>query len=255
MRCHCDQTAHMSPQTFAETRWTLVQRAQGQTADAAPALGELCEAYYHPVHRFILGWCGNPEEAKDLTQEFFARLLARPQIAGATPEHGRFRSFVLGAVKHFLCDMHEHRGRLKRGGGAEHFSIHASEERDAENASAPGIEDPTTPPPDLEFDRQWALHVLERALSSLESIFASEGKAEHFEALKPWLISAQVKGAEAEPAAALGLREGALRVAVHRLRQRFRDQLRREVQQTLASGVDVDQEMQHLLAALRGAAA
>lgn len=238
-------------QHFAETRWTLVQRAQGHSADATVALSELCEAYYTPVHRFVCGWCCNAEEARDLTQEFFARLLARPQIGRAAPEHGKFRSFLLGAVKHFLCDMRDRSGRLKRGGRVEHVALDAPQGDDAEAGPHAGIEDVSTPPPDVEFDRQWALHVLERALESLERAFAEDGKAPHFQALKPWLVSSKISDEEAAAATKLGLQDGALRVAVHRLRQRFREQLRREVAQTLAVGADVDLEMQHLLAALR----
>ncbi|HSI63668.1 MAG TPA: sigma-70 family RNA polymerase sigma factor [Candidatus Saccharimonadia bacterium] len=237
---------------FAETRWTLVQRAQGHSADAGAALGELCEAYYTPVHRFVHGWCRDAEDARDLTQEFFARLLAKPQIAGASPEHGKFRSFLLGAVKHFLCDAHDRARRMKRGGGMEHVPMDAGD-RDADGEPATALEfpDPDATPPDVEFDRQWALHVLERALESLESIFSTEGKGAHFHALKPWLITSKVSDEEAAAASQLGLKDSALRVAVHRLRQRFRDQLRREIAQTLAAGADVDLEMQHLLAALR----
>lgn len=238
-------------QHFAETRWTLVQRAQGHTADATAALGELCEAYYTPVHRFICGWCRDGDEARDLTQEFFARLLARPQIGRAAPEHGKFRSFLLGAVKHFLCDMRDRGGRLKRGGGVEHVALDAPRGEETDAAEAAGIEDMSTPPPDVAFDRQWALRVLERALEALEKTFAEDGKALHFQALRPWLVSSKISAEEAEAAAKIGLQDSALRVAVHRLRQRFREQLRREVAQTLAAGTDVDLEMQHLLAALR----
>lgn len=241
----------MMAHSFVETRWTLVQRAQGHTADATVALSELCEAYYTPVHRFVCGWCNNVEEARDLTQEFFARLLARPQIGGAAPEHGKFRSFLLGAVKHFLCDMRDRGGRLKRGGGVEHVALEAATGDGGDAAEPVGIEDVSTPPPDVEFDRQWALHALERALESLEKAFEEDGKAAHFQALKPWLVSSSVSDEEAAAAAKLGLQDGALRVAVHRLRQRFREQLRREIAQTLAAGADVDLEMQHLLAALR----
>jgi RNA polymerase sigma-70 factor (ECF subfamily) len=237
---------------FAETRWTLVQRAQGHSADAGAALGELCEAYYTPVHRFVLGWCRDAEEARDLTQEFFARLLAKPQIGGAAPEHGKFRSFLLGAVKHFLCDAHDHAHRMKRGGGMEHMPLDTgAHDPDGEFGSTVEYPDPDATPPDAEFDRQWALHVLDRALESLESTFSAEGKAAHFLALKPWLITSKVSDEDTAAASQLGLKDSALRVAVHRLRQRFRDQLRREIGQTLAAGADVDLEMQHLLAALR----
>lgn len=239
---------------FAETRWTLVQRAQGRSgnADATAALSELCEAYYTPVHRFVCGWCNNVEEARDLTQEFFARLLARPQIGRAAPEHGKFRSFLLGAVKHFLCDMRDRDARVKRGGGVAHVTLDAPGGEGNEAAEPIGIEDVSTPPPDVEFDRQWALHVLERALESLEKVFEEDGKVAHFQALKPWLVSSSISEEEAVAAAKIGLQDGALRVAVHRLRQRFREQLRREIAQTLAAGAEVDQEMRHLLAALRG---
>ncbi len=238
---------------FAETRWTLVQRAQGHSEDAGVAISELCEAYYTPVHRFVLGWCRDSEDARDLTQEFFASLLARPRIAGAAPEHGKFRSFLLGAVKHFLCDMRDRANRLKRGGGVEHVTLDAgnADGGDGARASALELPDPNAMPPDAEFDCQWALHVLERALESLEASFSSESKAAHFEALKPWLVTSKVTGEEAVAASQLGLKDSALRVAVHRLRQRFRDQLRREIAQTLAASADVDMEMQHLLAALR----
>ncbi|QIF00690.1 sigma factor [Roseimicrobium sp. ORNL1] len=241
----------MMAHSFIETRWTLVQRAQGHSADASVALSELCEAYYTPVHRFVCGWCGHAEDARDLTQEFFARLLARPQIGGAAPEHGKFRSFLLGAVKHFLCDMRDRGARLKRGGGVEHVALDASVKEGGEAVEPVGIEDASTPPPDVEFDRQWALHVLERALESLEEVFEEDGKEQHFQALKPWLVTSSISDEEAAAAAKLGLQDGALRVAVHRLRQRFREQLRREIAQTLAVGADVDLEMQHLLAALR----
>jgi DNA-directed RNA polymerase specialized sigma24 family protein len=241
----------MMAHQFAETRWTLVLRAQGQTGEASLALSELCEAYYTPVHRFVCGWCGNAGEARDLTQEFFARLLTKPQIGGAAPEHGKFRSFLLGAVKHFLCDMRDRDARMKRGGGVEHVALDAPGGEGGHAVEAIGIEDVSTPPPDVEFDRQWALHVLERALESLEKAFEEGGKAAHFQALKPWLVSSKISVEEAVAATELGLQDGALRVAVHRLRQRFREQLRREIAQTLAAGADVDLEMQHLLAALR----
>ncbi len=244
---------------FAETRWTLVQRAQGQSTEAGAALAELCVFYYTPVYQYVLNWCGGRrEDAEDLTQEFFARLLEKPQIDGASPEKGRFRSFVLGAVKHFLCDARDRARALKRGGGREHVPMLSegmeAQEDGERGAGVVDLADPGAVPPDAAFDRQWALHVLERALESLEAAFEAEGKSAHFLALKPWLVSSQVSDEEAAAAMALGLKDGALRVAVHRLRQRFREQLRREVGQTLASEseVDMDAEMGCLLAALRG---
>lgn len=225
--------AHFSP-----TRWTLVVQAQGRTPEARAALSDLCAAYYAPVHEFIRQWLHGADKAQDLTQAFFEEILSRGGVEGAEQGRGRFRSFLLGAVKHFLSRAREREQAQKRGGGIEFHSLDTT--CDAADAALP---------PDAAFDRQWALTLLQRALDSLEAQFAAEEKAGVFHVLKPWLT-----GEPAEPqstaAAALGLSTTAVKVAIHRLRQRFRAQLRAELAATLDSPGMVEEEMGHLFAAL-----
>lgn len=228
----------MSSSAFHPTRWTLVVQAQGRTPEARAALSDLCAAYYTPVYEFIRHWLHGADKAQDLTQAFFEEILSRGGVEGAEQGRGRFRSFLLGAVKHFLSRAREREQAQKRGGGAAFHPLDTT-------CDAP---DPSLPP-DAAFDRQWALTLLNRAMDSLEAQFAAEGKAEVFRILKPWLT-----GEPAEPqataAASLGLSVTAVKVAIHRLRQRFREQLRAELAATLDSAAMVEEEMGHLFAAL-----
>ena len=231
----------MSPDNsaFSPTRWTLVVQAQGRTPEARAALSDLCAAYYSPVQEFIRQWLRGADKADDLTQEFFAQLLARGGVDGADRERGKFRSFLLGAVKHFLSHAREREQSLKRGGGRE---IHPLD------AASDAVPDPALPP-DAAFDRHWALTLLSRALNSLEDQFTADGKAETFKVLKPWL-SGDADTPQSTAATALGLSDTAVKVAIHRLRQRFRQQLRTELATTLDSAEMVEEEMGHLFAAL-----
>lgn len=231
----------MSPDNsaFSPTRWTLVVQAQGRTPEARAALSDLCAAYYSPVQEFIRQWLHGADKADDLTQEFFAQLLARGGVDGADRERGKFRSFLLGAVKHFLSHAREREQSLKRGGGRE---IHPLD------AASDAVPDPALPP-DAAFDRHWALTLLSRALNSLEDQFTADGKAETFKVLKPWL-SGDADTPQSTAATALGLSDTAVKVAIHRLRQRFRQQLRTELATTLDSAEMVEEEMGHLFAAL-----
>ncbi len=231
----------MSPDNsaFSPTRWTLVVQAQGRTPEARAALSDLCAAYYSPVQEFIRQWLPGADKADDLTQEFFAQLLARGGVDGADRERGKFRSFLLGAVKHFLSHAREREQSLKRGGGRE---IHPLD------AASDAVPDPALPP-DAAFDRHWALTLLSRALNSLEDQFTADGKAETFKVLKPWL-SGDADTPQSTAATALGLSDTAVKVAIHRLRQRFRQQLRTELATTLDSAEMVEEEMGHLFAAL-----
>lgn len=222
--------------------------ARGQAPEARAALSELCAAYYAPVLAFLRRERGSEDEARELAQEFFARLLAGGGVDGADPARGKFRSFLLGAVKHFLADVRDRGLRLKRGGGAIHEPL------DAGTDSAPGIEiaDARALPPDVLFDRQWALTVLDRGFNSLEAELAAEGKAAQLEVLKPWLVADADRGAQLAAAAQLGVSETAVRVIVHRLRQRYRDAVRAELRQTLVPGGSVEEELRCLFAALAG---
>lgn len=235
---------HAPPQAagFVATRWTLVLRARGQSPDARAALGELCEAYYAPVGTFIRATVRDEEAARDLTQEFFARVLAGSAFDRADPERGRFRSFLLGAVKHFLADARARAAASKRGGGALLVPLEAGTD------TSPGLEVPDPRSADVEtaFDRHWAFVLLERALRQLEGEAASEGKAEQFAVLKPWLTGAAAQP-QSEAAACLGLNEGAVKVAIHRLRSRFRDLVKREIAQTVRDSAEVTDELRYLI--------
>jgi RNA polymerase sigma-70 factor (ECF subfamily) len=235
-----------SPGIFVTTQWTQVLATRGDSPEARQALSDLCAAYYTPVFVLIRRATPSEEAARDLTQEFFARLLARAGLGQVDPKRGRFRFFLLGAVKHFLADMHDEQGRLKRGGGRTHISL------DAGTDSSPGIEiaDATAPSPELEFDREWAVTLLARALERLGCEQAEAGKGEQFPALKPWLTGDKQDVSLADLAAKIGMSEGALRVALHRLRKRFRELVREEIAGTVKDASHVREEMGYLLEVL-----
>ena len=191
-----------------------------------------------------------PDEdtARDLTQEFFARLLAGRGIGKVEPERGRFRSYLLGAVKHFLADMRDREHRLKRGAGQPIESIGSGTD------TSPSLEvpDPKAPSPELEFDRKWALTVLDRALAVLAEEHQTTRKSELFEALRPWLTGDTENLSQADAARRLGMNENAVKVAIHRLRRRFRELVKSEIGQTLHNPAQVADELACLLAALSG---
>lgn len=231
---------------FATTRWTLVARARGESPEARMALSDLCAAYYGPVEAFIRRQTADGQEARDLTQEFFARLLAGSGVGGADPERGRFRSYVLGAVKHFLHAEWVRRSAAKRGAGVEHVPI------GDEATTEPGwqVADAGAVSADVAFDREWAHALLDRALTRLGLEMEADGKARHFEVLKGCLQGAAVVRPQAELGAALGMTEATVKVAIHRLRKRFREVVRAEIAETLVDGGPVDEEMRHLIQAL-----
>jgi len=238
-----------SPPAFAPTRWTLVLRARGESVEARGALSELCESYYQPVLRFLRRDGRDEDAARELAQEFFARVLSRGGFDGADPERGRFRSYLLGALKHFLSSISEHARRQKRGGGIAPESIHATAP-DSDASVGVEIADSNATAPDKNFDREWALTVMARALESLQREMNASGKEDQFETLKPWLIGDAPSMSQADAARHLGINEGAVKVAVHRLRKRFRDSVRAEIAQTLRDTAMVDEELQQLIAAL-----
>jgi RNA polymerase sigma-70 factor (ECF subfamily) len=231
---------------FVTTRWTRVLQAKGDSTEAEAALSDLCAAYYAPVFAFIRRNAPEEDSARDLTQEFFARLLARGGIDNVDPQRGRFRSFLLGAVKHFLADMHGRGRRLKRGAGQPMESI------DPGTDTSPGLQlaDPKAPSPDREFDRKWALTMLDRALGVLAEEHLAAGKAGQFDVLKPWLTGDTENISQADAARRLGLNENAVKVAVHRLRRRFREVIKHEIGHTLSDLAHVDEELHYLLEAL-----
>lgn len=233
--------------TFATTRWTRVLAARGDSDAARTALSELCSAYYGPVLAYLRSTGVGAEDARDVAHEFFVGLLSRDALSGADPARGRFRSYLLGALKHFLARRRLHAGRLKRGGGAEHRSIEAE--------LAAGQSPPATAPSenwDAVFDHEWAVTLVETALDRVQAEARASGAATEatFEALKPWLSFEADPGSQADAAARLGLSEGATKVAIHRLRKRFRDIVRESVAHTLPDGETVEDELRHLVEAL-----
>ena len=231
---------------FATTEWTRVLEARGESPAAKAALSDLCAAYYAPALAFIRRNSPDEDAARDLTQEFFARLLAGHGVDTVDPHRGRFRSFLLGAVRHFLADMRDHAHRLKRGAGQPLETL------DEGTDTSPGLQvpDPNALSPDREFDRQWALTLLGRALAKLAEEHEAAGRREHFDALKPWLTGDQGTASQADAAKQLGLSEGAVTVAIHRLRRRFREVVKGEIARTLHDPAQVADELACLVAAL-----
>jgi DNA-directed RNA polymerase specialized sigma24 family protein len=242
----------MTPGThaFHTTRWTLVRSASGESPAARQALSELCATYYAPVVAFLRREGRHDDTARELAHEFFAKVLADDSLGGVERGRGRFRSYLLGAVKHFLANHRRDAAREKRGGGAEHIAIRETTD------TTPGIEVADSSALavsaqfEAAFDREWALDIVERSLALLESQSASAGQSAQFDALKPWLSPGASCDSQAVTAAQLSLSEGALKVAIHRLRRRFRDIVRAEIAQTLHDTADLDDEMRHLVEAL-----
>ena len=230
---------------FATTRWSVVLAAGGATPAAGEALAVLCRAYWYPLYTFVRREGKSAPDAQDLTQEFFARLIAKEWLGEVAPERGRFRSWLLAAMKHFLAKEWRDAHREKRGGGAtfEPLDTSAAEERyarePAELATAEKL-----------YDRRWAMDLLDRGFARLEAEFAAAGKAAQFAALKFSLTGEKV--ALREVAAQLGSSEGAVKVAVHRLRERYRELIRAEIAETVETAEQIEAELQELQAALRG---
>ncbi len=231
---------------FALTRWTLVERTRGNTPEAKAALRELCEAYYAPVVAFLRREGHHEDSARDLAHEFFAKILSGDSLGSAEPARGRFRSYLLGALKHFLINQRRDAMREKRGGAAKHVAIGPGTD------TSPGLDvaDNRALPPDAIFDREWALAIIERALVQLEQECVAAGDAAQFAALKPWLSPVAPAHSQAQIAEQLGTTENALKVAIHRLRRRFRELVREQISQTLNRPEDLDEEMRHLIDAL-----
>lgn len=230
---------------FRTTRWTQVSRAQADSEEGRQALAELCDAYYEPVVAFLRCELRDADAARELTHEFFARVLAGDALVNVERERGRFRSYLLGAVKHFLSHYREAARRIKRGRGAECVSLD-----DDEKAEARSVPDASVLTPDAAFDRQWALTVLARALEALRLECAAEGREVFFEEVKPWLTGDAARGDQAALVASCGLNATALKVAVHRMKRRFRQSVKAEVAGTLDDPGQVEAEMLILFAAL-----
>ncbi len=230
---------------FATTRWTLVVAAGERSAPAAAmALEELCRIYWYPLYVYARRRGRTREDAEDLTQSFFARLLARNDFAGLAPERGRFRGFLLASFKNFLANDWDRSQRLKRGGGIATLSL---DWQDAETRYQ--IEPVDLASPDKLFDRAWATTLLDCVISRLGDEYVAAGKAALFNELKSCLAYGKGAVSMASVAAALGIAEPTVRVLLHRLRHRFRDLLRDEISQTVDGADQVAEELNTLFAA------
>ena len=245
------------PAAFVTTHWTRVLATRGDSPEAQAALGDLCAAYYAPVLAFLRRSGRDDDAARDLAQEFFARLLARRGLDTVERGRGRFRSFLLGAVKHFVADQHDRATAVKRGGGQSPLPLDGSSGDTTQGGGSGGmnsaflqVPDPAAVVPDTFFDRQWALTILDRALAALAAEHATAGKSDHFDALKPWLTGDSENLSQADVARELDLNEGAVKVAIHRLRKRFRELVKAEIAQTVGSGAEVQTELSYLLEVL-----
>jgi RNA polymerase sigma factor (sigma-70 family) len=233
---------------FHTTSWTLVQAAAARpTLDSRRALATLCQAYWHPVYAFIRRYGHDRDQAQDLCQEFFARLLEKNYLEDADRDQGRFRSFLLTAVKHFLANEWDRANAQKRGSGRPVVSIDVLE---AENWYAPAATERVTP--ESLFERRWALSVLEHVALTLRSEFTAAGKPVDFDRLFRFLNRDLDAGRYEQVADEMGLSAGALRMAVHRMRKKYRKVLRAEIAATVSTPEQTDEELRFLLATLSG---
>ena len=230
---------------FATTHWTVVLAAgRRSTPQSDRALEELCRTYWFPLYAYVRRRGHSKEDAEDLTQGFFAAFLKRNYLEDVRSEKGRFRAFLLAALKHFLANEYDRAGRQKRGGGVAPLSL---DWQDADTRYQ--IDPPDRLSPDKLYDRAWATTLLGQVITRLRAECAAEGKAAAFEQLKPFLTVGKGDIPYAEAAAKAGLNEGAARVAVHRLRKRYRELLRAEIAQTLTDPADLEEELRALFQA------
>jgi RNA polymerase sigma-70 factor (ECF subfamily) len=230
---------------FATTHWTVVLAAgQRHTAQADRALEELCRGYWFPLYAYVRRRGYSKEDAEDLTQAFFARFLEKNYLAGLDAERGRFRAFLLAALKHFLINDWKKSRRIKRGGGGKILSLDwQSADTQFQVASA------AEPSPDIAFDREWALALLAKVIGRLQIECEAEGRGSQFAELKIFLTAGKGVVSYAETAARLNLDETAARVLVHRLRKRYRELLRAEIANTLSDPAQVSEELRALFGA------
>lgn len=245
-----EHTPSTAPQgdVFATTRWTVVLAAGRKSSPRSDgALAELCQQYWYPLYAYVRRRVNSREDAEDLTQGFFASFLAKNYLEGLAAERGKFRAFLLAALKHFLANEWDKAGRQKRGGGIQHLSLDWQQADERFH-----FEPPDHATPDRLFDREWALALLEQVIQRLQAECAAEGRAELFSQARGYLMVGEAAIPYAEAAAKLGMDEGAVRVAVHRLRKRYRELLREEIAQTVNNPAQVSEELRSLQAALVG---
>ncbi len=233
---------------FTTTHWSVVLSAGNpESPQAADALERLCRTYWYPLYAYVRRDGSSPEDAQDLTQAFFARFLEKDYLADVRREKGRFRSFLLASLRHFLADERDRSRAIKRGGGRTILSLDA---QDAEGRYVLEPRDELTA--EKVFERRWALTVLEAAHARLRDDYAQAGKTKRFEALETFLPGEQAAGTYAQAAGRLGVAVGTVKWEVHQLKQRYRELLRAEIAHTVPSADEIDAEVRHLIAVLSG---
>ena len=234
---------------FQTTHWSLVLTAQALgSPDAYGALARLCQAYWYPLYCCVRRHGHSAQDAEDLTQAFFAKLLEKGQISFADPERGRFRTFLLRSLENFLHNEHARAKTQKRGGNREIISI------DTETAEARYLaEVDPQPSPEQVFEKRWASTTLAGALARLRREFSSSGRVDLFDRLEPHLWGDDTRTPYGQVAAELGVTVVGIKVTMHRLRHRYGEVLREEIAQTLEKAEDVESELQHLRRVLAGA--
>jgi RNA polymerase sigma-70 factor (ECF subfamily) len=233
-----------APRVFPNTRWSVVLAARQASPESAAALETICRLYWSPLYAFARRSRYSPHDAQDLTQEFFCRLLEKRWLDSADREKGKLRSFLIAALKHFMGNEWRRASAQKRGGGRAHTEL------DTAFAESRLATDAVALSPDETFDQQWALTLLDLTVNRLRAEFVAAEKVAEFESLKSCLMADRGTIDYAAVAKQLNMNEGAARVAVHRLRKRFREIYREEISQTLAEGADLDAELRYLAAAL-----
>ena len=231
---------------FLTTRWTIVLAAGGRgTPQSDVALEELCRTYWYPLYVYVRRHGHSREDAEDLTQAFFARLLEKNYLEGVSSDQGKFRAFLLMAIKRFLANEWDRANSQKRGGGVMPLSL---DWQDADTRYQINPADNISP--DKLYDRAWATTVLERVITRLRDENNADGKSTLYSHLERFLMVGKDAISYGQTAQALNMSEGAVRVAVHRLRRRYRELLREEITQTLSNPALADEEMQALFSAL-----
>lgn len=243
---HMPNSTSPGAANFALTRWSIVLAAgRSDSTHARDSLEKLCQEYWHPLYAFVRRQGHSPHDAQDLTQEFFARLLQKNYLGGVDRAKGRFRSFLLASLKHFLANEWDKARAQKRGGHQVPIPIDA---RSAETFY--GAEPAENMTADKIFERRWALTLLDQVLARLRAEFVRDKKTNLFEDLKSTLTGERRSLPYAHIAAKLAMTEGAVKVAVHRLRQRYREILREEIAHTVSGPEQIEEEIRALFAAL-----
>jgi RNA polymerase sigma-70 factor (ECF subfamily) len=235
---------------FVTTHWSVVVSAGGNDSTVArDALAKLCQTYWYPLYAYVRRRNFSPPDAEDLTQEFFARFLEHRWVDNADRKKGRFRTFLLSAMNHFLANEWDKARAQKRGAGVPLLPL------EFDSAETRYVREPAdNVTPEQHFERRWAMTLLDTVVNRLRTEYEQDGKTELFAALNPCLVGDRTSQPYEELAGMLGITEGAVKSAVHRLRQRYRQLLRDEIAQTVAGPSEVDEELRHLIAVLGGRA-